>query len=282
MIDGFSVLMPSATQTALGLKLVSIFPGNVSKGLASVQGIVVLLDPETGELDAVLDAAVLTELRTAAVSALATQLLARPDASSLALVGSGVQARGHLLALREVRPLESVTVASRDPRAFVAWAAAQGFEVQVAGDVEQAVKDADIVTTVTSSGTPVLHGAWLRAGAHVNAVGAFSSTTREVDTEVVVRSSVVVDSRESAEAEAGDLLLPVAEGAVSADVLTRELAPIVAGRAPGRSSAQEITLFKSLGLAIEDVIAASAAVEAAREQGLGVELPFSGEHSAGG
>lgn len=244
----------------LGVKVVTVFPGNHARGEETHLGSVLLFDSDLGKPLAILDASAVTAVRTAAVSALATRLLAREDASRLALLGSGTQARAHLAALREVRPLRQVRVWSLHPekaRRFAAEESARhGLPVEAAATAEEAVADADVVCTVTSSTEPVLAGSWLPPGAHVNAVGACTPFAREIDTDLVRHARVFVDCRESALAEAGDLLIPIREGAVGEDHIAGELGDLLLGLLPGRRSAEEITLFESLGLAVEDLAAA--------------------------
>jgi ornithine cyclodeaminase/alanine dehydrogenase-like protein (mu-crystallin family) len=239
---GFLGLMP-AYAGALGVKLVAFFPNN--QGMPTHHAIIQLFKPETGEPLVTMDGRLITEERTAAVSAVATQLLARTDASVLALLGSGVQARSHLKALRLVRAFREVRVWS--PRH--AGDFAREFGVRAAATAEEAVRGADVVVTATSARTPVLRGEWLSPGAHVNAVGAPRPDWRELDDAVFARARLYVDSREAAPRESGDV---IGSGAA----IFAELGEVVAGTRPGRQSDGEITLFKSLGLAVEDVVAA--------------------------
>jgi alanine dehydrogenase len=239
---GFLGLMP-AYAGALGVKLVAFFPNNQS--IPTHHAIIQLFRPETGEPLVTMDGRLITEERTAAVSAVATQLLARGDAEVLALLGSGVQARSHLKALRLVRAFREVRVWS--PRH--AGEFAREFGVRAAATAEEAVRGADVVVTATSARTPVLRGEWLSAGAHVNAVGAPRPDWRELDDAVFRRARLYVDSREAAPRESGDV---IGSGAA----IFAELGEVVASTRPGRQAADEITLFKSLGLAVEDVVAA--------------------------
>jgi ornithine cyclodeaminase/alanine dehydrogenase-like protein (mu-crystallin family) len=239
---GFLGLMP-AYAGALGVKLVAFYPNNQS--IPSHHAVIQLFRAETGEPLVTMDGRLITEERTAAVSAVATQLLARPDASVLALIGSGVQARSHLKALRLVRTFGEVRVWS--PRH--AGEFAREFGVRATATAEEAVHGADVVVTATSARTPVLHGEWLSPGAHVNAVGAPRPDWRELDDAVFRRARLYVDSREAAPRESGDV---IGSGAA----IFAELGEVVAGTRPGRQSHDEITLFKSLGLAVEDVVAA--------------------------
>jgi alanine dehydrogenase len=248
--QGFFAVMP-AYAGALGAKLVTFYPGN--QGIPTHHALILLFRPETGEPLAILDGRLITEMRTAAVSAVATRLLARPDASVLAILGSGVQARSHLEALRLVRGFSDVRVWSpRNAGAF-----AERFGVRAAASAEQAVRGADVVVVATAARTPVLFGEWLSPGTHVNAVGAVRPDWRELDDEAVRRARLYVESREAASREAGDV---IAAGEVFA-----EIGEVVAGTRPGRQSAEEVTLFKSVGVAVEDVVAADLVYRAARE-----------------
>ncbi|HTE85280.1 MAG TPA: ornithine cyclodeaminase family protein, partial [Dehalococcoidia bacterium] len=263
---------------AVGLKVLTVYPENSGTPHEPHQGAVLLFDPEHGTLQAILDATEITAVRTAAVSGVATQVLARPDAGDLALIGSGVQARTHLEAMSIARPLRRVRVWSRNPehaRAFVEReAAGRPFPVEAAATAEEAVADADIVCTVTSATEPVVEGEWIAPGAHINAAGAYSASSRELDTAAVVRSRLFVDRREAAHHEAGEFLIPRRDGAIGDDHIRAELGELLIGQAPGRSSHDDITIFKSLGLAIEDLAAAHHVYTQAVERGIGtfVEL----------
>lgn len=271
--EGVTLVKPAVVQGTTGLKVASAFPGNPARGLPLISGFVVLLDPETGELDALMDGAAVTELRTAATSALATDLLARPDACRLGVLGAGVQARSHLAALHASRSLEQALAWAPSGLAeLVDWAAEQGIPLCAARDAEQVVRESDVVCTVTTSPVPVLQGAWLAPGTHVNAVGAFRPRERELDTATVQRARVVVDMHESAAEEAGAILIARDEGAV-VDVVA-ELSEVLAGTAKARTSDEDITVFCSTGLAVQDVAAARAAVAAARAAGAGVQVAF--------
>jgi alanine dehydrogenase len=261
------------TAGTLGLKVLTVFPGNAGTPFDAHQGAMLLFDLEHGSLRAVVDATEITALRTAAVSGVATRLLARPDAGDLALIGSGVQAHTHLDAMSVARHLRRVRVWSRTPdhvQAFVQREApARDFPVVAASTAEEAVRDADIICTVTSASEPVLLGEWISAGAHINAVGAFTPATRELDSAAVGHSRLFVDRRESALSEAGDFLIPKQEGAFGDEHIQAELGEVLLGRAEGRRSRDEVTLFKSLGLAVEDVAAANYVWIHALELGLG-------------
>jgi alanine dehydrogenase len=239
---GFLGLMTAYTGSALGTKLVAFYPRNTD--VPTHHATILLFKPETGEPLVTMDGRLITEVRTAAVSAVATDHLARSDASVLAIIGSGVQARSHLEALRLVRELREVRVWSPHR----AQAFAEEHSVVAAASAEEAVQGADVVVTVTTSPRPVLLGEWLSPGAHVNAVGAPRPDWRELDDEVLHRSRVYVDSREAALKESGDVL--------AAREVFAEIGQVAAGTKPGRRSAEEVTLFKSLGLAVEDVATA--------------------------
>jgi alanine dehydrogenase len=240
--EGFLGLMPAYTGASLGVKLVAFYPQN--QGIPTHHATILLFKPETGEPIVSMDGRLITEVRTAAVSAVATKYLAREDASVLALIGSGVQARSHLEALRLVRRFEDVRVWS--PRHAEDFAR-QFDGVRATSSAEEAVRGADVVVTATTSKTPVLFGEWLSPGVHINAIGGLSPW-RELDDEVLRRARVYVDSREAAFKESGDV--------IAAGEAFAEVGEVVTGAKPGRRSAEEVTLFKSLGLAVEDVATA--------------------------
>jgi ornithine cyclodeaminase len=278
-------LMPSRLEReggpgSLGAKIVTFFPKNEGTELDSHQGAVLLFEAERGRLLAVIDATSVTAIRTAAVSAVATRALARPDAKDLALVGSGVQARTHIEAIRAVRPLARVRVASLTPERAQAFARRESERLRLAvtacASVREAVEGADIVCTVTSSRVPVVEGAWLAPGAHVNAVGSSVAAARELDTAAVVRARLFVDRRESALAEAGDFLIARNEGAVTDAHIQAELGEVLTGAHPGRTARDEITLFKSVGLAVEDLAAARLIEASALAAGAGTLVEFGG------
>ncbi|HSK14602.1 MAG TPA: ornithine cyclodeaminase family protein [Gaiellaceae bacterium] len=275
--EGLMGLMPahrSRPEPAFGLKAVCVFPGNAARGLDAHQGTVLLFDGETGELRAALNASAITAIRTAAVSAVATRLLAREDARELAVLGAGVQARSHLEAMAAARPFERARIWSptRAHAEAVASEASTPFPVEAAASAEEAVREADVVCTTTTSREPVLRRAWLAPGTHVNAVGSSIATTRELDTETMAAASLFVDRRESTLNEAGDFLFPRREGAIGPDHIRAELGELLTGRAEGRTSPDELTVFKSLGLAVEDLAAAEHVVRRAREEGAGTEV----------
>jgi ornithine cyclodeaminase len=267
-------IMPGALPAAgFGAKLLSLFPDNPAAGLSSHLGLVILFEPAHGRPVALIDAAEVTAIRTAAVSALATRLLAAPGAGDLAILGSGEQAASHLAAMACVRQLRRVRVWSRNAAHAQAFAAREGerhgMDLEVAADVAAAVDGADIICAVTAARTPILKGDWVGPGAHVNAVGASAPTSAEVDEALVVKSRLFVDYRPSTEAEAGEYLNASAAGAIGPDHISAEIGDVAAGRAPGRRAAREITLFKSLGIAAEDIAVARFLLDRAEAAGLG-------------
>jgi ornithine cyclodeaminase len=279
---GILGMMPGymATPHTLGLKVVAVFPDNHGTEYDSHQGVVVLFETAHGMPQAILDASEITAIRTAAATGVATRLLAREDARVLAILGSGVQARSHIEAMRVVRDIERVRVYSpnADNRDRFAQEEAErhGIAVESTASPREAVDGADIICTTTSSRDPVLEGDWIPAGCHVNAVGSSVRFTRELDTNAVVRSRLFVDRRESAVNEAGDLLFPMEEGAITDDHIVGEIGEILLGTLPGRQSPEEITLFKSLGLAVEDLAAAHYVYQRAAAEGIGTPVELGG------
>ena len=272
----FFALMPAlfAGQSILGAKLVTVVPGNAARGLHTHLAAISLFHPETGELLAVMDGRYITEVRTAAASAVSVRHLARKDAKILAILGTGVQARSHLDALPHVRPLEDIRVWSPTPGHAEQFSAAAAGRVRAASSPVEAVRDADIVVVATSSVTPAIQDAWVRAGTHVIAIGACRPSQREVDPALVTRARVLVDSRAAALVESGDIVQSIQEGLFGPEHVAAELGEVAAGLKRGRTSDDQVTLFKSLGLAVEDVTAAGLAYRQAVESGLGrlVEL----------
>jgi ornithine cyclodeaminase len=275
-------MMPGALRSppALGLKVVGVFPGNHGSAYDSHQGVVMLFDPEHGTPVGIFDASEITAIRTAAASGVATRLLAREDAGDLALIGTGVEAATHLAAMAEARTLRRVRVFSRDAerRAAFARRASEtlGREVEVTPSAEAATRGADLVCTTTSSPTPVVLGEWLSPGCHVNAVGACMRQARELDTAAVVRSRLFTDCRESALNESGDYLIPLAEGAIDEGHLLGEIGELLLGSLAGRERDQDVTVFDSLGIAVEDLIVAQHLLERGRAEGVGTEVSLGG------
>lgn len=254
MLMGLMPAYRGGERPAWSLKEIVIAPGNPARGLDAHQGAVLLHDGETGELRALLNASAITEIRTAAVSAVATRALARPDTRVVAILGAGVQARSHDAAMRSVLPEAEIRT----------WARRDG------GTPEEVLRDADVVCTCTSAREPILRHDWLAPGTHVNAVGSSVPSARELDGETVAAATLVVDRRESALHEAGDLLL----AGFGAERIAAELGEVLVGEHPGRTGAEELTVFKSLGLGVEDLAAAELVVRKAREQGVGTEVSF--------
>lgn len=259
--EGDLLVMPAVGEQGAGVKLVTVTPPNPDRGLPLIQGVYVLFAPATLEPVAVIDGAALTALRTAAVSGLATRHLAREEARRVVIFGAGTQGRSHLEAMLAVRPVDEVTVVSRSPEPAERLAArAEELGLRASVGTPEAVAEADLVCTCTTSPTPVFDGSRLPEGAHVNAVGAYQPETRELDEAVVLRGRVVVETREVALEEAGDLLLPLKAGAVGPDHIVADLREVVGG-AKVRRSDDDVTVFKSVGVAFEDLAVARAAVD---------------------
>jgi ornithine cyclodeaminase/alanine dehydrogenase-like protein (mu-crystallin family) len=268
-------LMPAyrgGTSPAYALKEIVIVPTNPSRGLDTHMGGVLLHDGDTGELLAIMNASPITEIRTAAVSAVATRTLGRPDAQRVAILGAGTQARGHVHAMRAVLDDPEIRIWARRLEAAEELAGEVG--ATVAPSVDAALFGAEVVCTTTGSAEPIVEKRWLARGAHVNAVGSCFPTTRELDTETVAHSSFFTDRRESCLNEAGDYMLAASEGAVGPDHIKAELGEVLAGLHPGREHEDELTIFESLGIAVEDLASAELIVQRARERGVGVEVPF--------
>jgi ornithine cyclodeaminase len=262
-----------------GIKLVSLFPGNVAAGHSSHQGAIVLFEREHGRAIAMMDGGPLTALRTAAASAVATRALSRTDSSVLALVGAGEQARHHLDAILSIRPIRELRIASRSEGSASAFAdyARQKYghlAVSSGTDVREAVAEADIVCTVTSSPVPVLEGDWVASGAHVNVVGASVPSKREVDDQMVLRAQLYVDYRPSAFAQAGEILDMMQSRRINEDHIRAEIGEVLNRTAPGRSDDQVITIYRSLGIAAQDIACAYHCWDAARRAGIGTVAPL--------
>jgi ornithine cyclodeaminase len=277
----FMGLMPAYRSGAAplwALKAIVIHPDNPARGLDAHQGAVLLNDGDTGRLRAIVDGSAITEIRTAAVSAVATRALARSDSRTLAVLGSGVQARSHVEAMAVVLDLDRVRIAARDEgraRAFAGeMADRHGIPVDVAATPAEAALGADVIVTATTAREPILDSGDIAPGAHVNAVGSSIPTTRELSGAAMGAASLFVDRRESTVSESGDYLLAVKEGAIGEDHIRAELGDVVAGLAEGRRSADEITVFKSLGLAAEDLAAAELAVANAEAAGAGTVVDW--------
>lgn len=278
-------VLGAGSGASIGAKIITVFPGNDATPFDSHIGVVLLFDAENGSLLAIADASSITAIRTSAVSGLATRLLANPDASELAILGAGVLALPHLDAVCAVRAIKRLRIWSRSGGAagsraqvFAERARARhaGIEIVVAHSVRDAVEGADVVCTITSSRTPLLEGEWLSPGTHVNAVGASLASARELSSDAVVRSRLYVDRRESALAEAGDFLVPLSEGVITDAHIVGELGELALGTIAGRTNPHEITLFKSLGLAVEDVAALRHIYSRAQATGTGISVELGG------
>src|SRR5579864_8476328 len=264
----FFGLMPAYVPSlpALGAKLVTVYHSNLERGLPSHLATILLFDPATGDLEAIVDGRYITEARTAAVSAVSAKKLARPDAKILAILGSGVQARSHFEALNCVCKFDEIRVWSPTLENSRKFAAETGSIVKASA--EEAARGADVIALVTASSTPVVHGDWIQPGAHVIAVGACRPTEREMDSALVARARLFVDSRAAALKEAGDIVIPIQEGRITADHIVAELGESTAAR----QSREEVTIFKSLGLAVEDVASAHLAATRARRNSKGASV----------
>ncbi len=275
---GTLLLMPAfqAEGREMGVKLLSLFPGNPQRGLPLIQALMTVFDGETGQPLAVMEAGSLTALRTGAASGAATDLLARTNAETVAIFGAGVQGRTQLEAVCAVRPVREARV--YDPIRERAEAFARDMRERLNTDVatastpKEALTSADVVCTATTSQTPVFHDGDLKAGVHINAAGSYTPEAREIPEHTVRRATVVVDQREASLAEAGDLIIPIEEGIIQPDHIHAELGELAAGLKPGRRHPDEVTLFKSVGLAVQDVAAAWAVLNAAERMQLGTRV----------
>jgi len=276
--NGVTLFMPAylAADDQMAVKIVSVFNDNPAKGLPLIHALVVVVDATTGEPAAVMDGTYLTALRTGAASGAATDLLAREDASTAAIFGAGAQGRTQLEAVCAVRPVQEAWVYDVSRERAAAYAAEMSerlsLPVRVAETPAEAVHRADVICTATTSTKPVFADADVRPGTHINAIGAYTPQMQEIPAETVLRAKVVIDHHEASLAEAGDLLIPLRQGLMTEDHIYAELGEIAAGLKPGRKLPEEITLFKSVGVAVQDVAAASAVLEAARRLGLGSEV----------
>jgi ornithine cyclodeaminase len=279
---GLMGLMPTwrqggtARPPVFSLKVVCLMPANPERGLDAHQGLVALFDGESGIAEAILDTSAITAIRTAAVTALATDALARPEARVLAILGAGVQARSHLRAMLGGRPYEQVRLYAptrEHVEAVIEAIDDHGVETVACDSAEEAVREADVIVTVTNSRRPVLERSWLAPGAHLNAVGASQPSALEIDAQTFADATVFADSRESVLGEAGEYRAALSEGLITGEEhLRAELGEVLAGVEPGRRNPEELTLFRSLGLAIEDLAAARCAVREARRLGIGQEV----------
>jgi alanine dehydrogenase len=279
--DGVTLFMPAYLEASdeLGMKMVSVFSGNIEQGLPTINAMVTLVDAETGLPTAIIDGTYLTALRTGAASGAATDLLSRTDARTVAVLGTGVQGRTQLQAVCTVRSIERVLVF--DPRREAAERFREDMlraggpvpsRIEVTSTAKEAVSQADVVCTATTSTTPVFHDSDVRAGAHINAIGSFTPQMQELPAETVARALLVVDSREAVWAEAGDLIVAKSQGLITEDSVHAEIGEIVGGSRPGRSSEDQVTLFKSVGNAVQDVSVGARVLAEAKKKGLGTTV----------
>jgi alanine dehydrogenase len=281
---GLSLFMPAFVDDpdgqALGVKIVSLFPGNPDRGLAYIQAAVLMLEPDTGKLVGLLEGSALTAIRTGAASGAAIDLLARAESHCLAVLGAGAQGRTQIEAACTVREIRTVWI--YDPRQESARQVADELaghgpipgDIRLATTSQEAVTEADIICTATTSASPVFAHAHVRAGTHISAVGSFTPDMQEIPAETVLQARVIVDSRSAALAETGDLILPIRAGRMSPEHIAAEFGEVVLGRLPGRQSAQQITLFKSVGIAVQDALAAEIAIRNAKRLVIGQTVSF--------
>ncbi len=287
-VQGGNVLamMPSYNEDikSLGAKIITVFPGNHGTEFDAHQGIVLLYEASHGSLKAIIDATAITGIRTAAVSAVATRILANPGTRSLAILGAGTQGRAHFEAMRLLFDFERVHVWDVFPEAAKKFAGSEskrtGLDVRYAATAEEAVVDHDLICTTTPAKEPILMGRWLKPGAHINAIGACTPLVRELDTQAVLGSRLFIDRMESTQREAGDFIIAKNEGAIDDSHIKGELGDLVAGTIKGRQSREEITLFKAVGLAMQDLASANYIYGKARKTGVGVEVEIGGRHFA--
>ncbi len=275
--QGITLFMPALLQESddLAIKIVSVFPENAQADLPTIHAVALVIDPETGAPQALLEGSSLTAIRTGAASGVATDLLAREDARHVAIFGSGVQARTQLEAVCNVRDIEDVFIYSLDRdgaetfRDEMSRTPSIPKRVKVVDTPEAAIESTDIICTATTSSTPVFPGTLIRPGTHINAVGSYTPTMQEIDLATINNPLIVVDSLDAALAESGDLIIPIEQEKLNLKKIHAELGEIASGSKPGRTSREEITVFKSVGLAIQDAMAASIALSNAMEQNLG-------------
>ena len=262
---------------ALGTKIVTVYKNNPSKSLPTIMAVVVINDPDTGRVDAIMDGGYLTAVRTAAASAVGTKYLARKDARVLGILGSGVQGASHLWAMKEVMPALDRVVAYSPTRSKLEAFAAEmqqrhGTTVELADSEEAVCRASDVLVLATTAQQPIVKREWLKAGCHVNAVGSHSPPARELDSDTVADARVVVDSRDANLKECGDLLIPMQEGRITQEHFCDEIGEVAVGKKPGRASDDQITIYKSVGIAVEDVATGSLVYKRALEQGVGTRV----------
>jgi ornithine cyclodeaminase/alanine dehydrogenase-like protein (mu-crystallin family) len=272
--DGVTLLMPAFLKQSgdMAVKIVSVFPQNSSQNLPMIHAMVVALDANTGQALALIEGSSLTAIRTGAGAGAATDVLARPNASRVAIIGTGVQARSQLEAMACVRPLDVAYIYSPNrahAQSFAEEMASFAKEIVISKNADEAVQDADIICTATSSSTPVFNGKLIKAGTHINGIGSYQPTMQELDEVTMLRSLITVDSREAVMAESGEIIIAVQKAVAE---IHAEIGEIFAGKKPGRSSAEQITLFKSCGVAVQDAAAAAIALKNAERLNIGTVL----------
>lgn len=277
-IKGRITSMPAylSEDKALGMKVVTYFQENPKQDLPAILATISLYSTETGKIVAIMDGSYITAIRTASASAMATKVLANPETSVLGILGAGVQARTHIQALCKIRRIGKIKIYSPSGKSGLRvkeeLEMEVGVKIEAVGNAEEAVREADLLVTVTTAKEPILKAEWLKPGAHINAVGSHRPDLREIDGATMKRARVFVDSREAIMAECGDVLLAVKEGAISGNHISAEIGEVLAGKKAGRSSAGEITLYKSVGIAIQDVAAAQLIYQKAIERKVGVKV----------
>ncbi len=277
-IQGRITSMPGylSDDRALGMKVVTYFQNNPKQGLPAILATVMLFSAASGKMIAAMDGSYITAIRTACASAMATKVLANPQTRVMAILGAGVQARAHIRAIARVRGLEKIKIHSPSGASAAAVKKELGPEVdaaiEVANSAEEAVRESDLVVTVTTAKEPILRREWLKAGAHINAVGSHRPDFREIDGATLARAKIVVDSREAIMAECGDILLAITEGSITQDPIHGEIGEVLAGSKAGRTGTAEITLYKSVGIAIQDVATANLVYAKALQRGIGTSV----------
>lgn len=275
---GLMLSMPAfmGKTDALGSKTLTIYNGNPQKGLPRILAVILLNDPHTGKVLALVDGTYLTAVRTAAASGAATKYLATTGPKCLGIVGTGVQGHSHLWAMLEVAQVTSVRIYNRSREKAEAFEASAerrfGVPIDIANSAEEAIRGSDLVVLATSSATPVVKWEWFKPGCHINAVGSYSSDIRELDSDTVASSRILVDSRDAVYAECGDILMPLQEGRISRAQAADEIGEVVAGTKPGRSTADQVTLYKGVGMAVEDVAIAALVYRKALARGMGTNV----------
>lgn len=279
-IDGWMAIMPSSLKSlgALGTKVVTVFKNNPQKSKPTTMATMLLNDANTGEPLAIMEAGLITAMRTGAASAIATKHLARKDSSTVGIFGAGTQAKFQLLGVSRIRNLRTVKIYAQTRAKSEALAKEMArtldADVRIVNSSKEAVKGSDVIITATTSPTPVFDGRWLEDGTHVNAIGAHTKSTRELDTYAMAKAKIVVESREVALAEAGEILIPMSEGKMKKDQIYADLSELVTGKKKGRTSNEEITVYKGCGIAIEDLATAKLAYDVALKKGLGKNIPL--------